>query len=476
MKKTLIALAVAGLSFNAAAVDLNTGVGVAQFASEIKVDANSGTILGTHTTGVALNANSKLGFSITNGNKRYIRYDVTGGSFTGVKVADFKLLGGTPVAVADTDSSFVISQTATDGSFVIIEVVAKKDIPADADMTFITDGRVQVKNKNGVAISYRLFETALDAVANDPAKALSKANTQLLTFSPAIQAKVENKGSVDKIDVTQSSTKFITPSKANAEETILGGVSITADDKVFLVDGVTKASTAAILGASKLVLNGDFSAGKLDINNKLELGTIVMNKAAVNPVLPVTATKVEGALAELPVTAAGIATSVSKITYTVSGKAAIAPQSVTATFVPTTTANYEMSNIVIGEIGVLNKNGSTQEANLVLAPDTSYTNLVRISNTSNIAGKFFVTVIADDGKSVSFPLSAVAGQPAELAAGASTQQMKVADIYAAAEAKGLVLTGDKKLRLKVEGEVGSLSLQNYTVSKDGNALNTMNQF
>ncbi len=54
--------------------------------------------------------------------------------------------------------------------------------------------------------------------------------------------------------------------------------------------------------------------------------------------------------------------------------------------------------------------------------------------------------------------------------------MKVADIYAAAQAKGLALTGDKKLRLKVEGEVGSLSLQNYTVSKDGNALNTMNAF
>ena len=130
----------------------------------------------------------------------------------------------------------------------------------------------------------------------------------------------------------------------------------------------------------------------------------------------------------------------------------------------------------LGEIGVLNKNGSTKEANLVLAPDTSYTNLVRISNTSNIAGKFFVTAYSDDGKSVSFPLSDVAGQPATLDAGASTKQMKVADIYAAAEAKGLALTGDKKLRLKVEGEVASLSLQNYTVSKDGNALNTMNAF
>lgn len=465
MKKTLIALAVAGLSFNAAAVNLDTGADSAKFASEIKMLAD-GVRLGTDVASVSLNVTNKLGFSISNANKRYVRYDLTGATF-----AD----GANAVAPADfvmTNATFVISQVGADKSFVIVEVNAGADIPADAALTFKADGRIVVKNKSGVGVSYRLFETALDAVANDPAKTLAKANGQLLTFSPAILTKVENKGSLDKIDVTESSMKFVTPGKTKVEETILGGVSIAADTAVYLADGKNKATTAAILDASKLVINGDFSAGKLDVNNKLELGTIVLDKAGA----AVEATKVEGALAELPVTSAGIAAAASNITYTVSGKAAIAPQSVTATFVPTTTANYEMSNIVIGEIGVLSKNGSTQEANLVLAPDTSYTNLVRISNTSNIAGKFFVTVIADDGKSVSFPLSDVAGQPASLEAGASTKQMKVADIYAAAEAKGLALTGDKKLRLKVEGEVGSLSLQNYTVSKDGNALNTMNAF
>lgn len=465
MKKTLIALAVAGLSFNAAAVNLDTGADSAKFASEIKMLAD-GVRLGTDVASVSLNVTNKLGFSISNANKRYVRYDLTGATF-----AD----GANAVAPADfvmTNATFVISQVGADKSFVIVEVNAGADIPADAALTFKADGRIVVKNKSGVGVSYRLFETALDAVANDPAKTLAKANGQLLTFSPAILTKVENKGSLDKIDVTESSMKFVTPGKTKVEETILGGVSIAADTAVYLADGKNKATTAAILDASKLVINGDFSAGKLDVNNKLELGTIVLDKAGA----AVQATKVEGALAELPVTSAGIAAAASNITYTVSGKAAIAPQSVTATFVPTTTANYEMSNIVIGEIGVLSKNGSTQEANLVLAPDTSYTNLVRISNTSNIAGKFFVTVIADDGKSVSFPLSDVAGQPASLEAGASTKQMKVADIYAAAEAKGLALTGDKKLRLKVEGEVGSLSLQNYTVSKDGNALNTMNAF
>ncbi|MGL6536034.1 hypothetical protein ACSZNU_02885 [Aeromonas hydrophila] len=457
MKKTLIALAVAGLSFNAAAVNLNTGVGTAKFASEIKVDTTAGTTLGT-AAGTVINAVNELGFSISNANKRYIRYDLTGATFSGVLPADFVLADGT----------FVISQVGANKDFIIVEVNAAADIPANASLTFKTDGRLVVKGKAGVTISYRLFETALDAVANDPAKTLAKADGQLLTFSPAIVAKVEKKGSADKIDVTESSMKFVTDAGVKTTDTVLGQVSITADINTRLANGTAVAATSDILDASKLVVNGDFSAGAVDVDNKLVLGTIKLDVA--------NATKVEATKAELAVAAGGIAAVTGNISYFVGGKAPIAPQSVTATFVPTVKAGFELADVNLGEIGVLNKNGSTKEANLVLAPDTSYTNLVRISNTSNIAGKFFVTAYSDDGKSVSFPLSDVAGQPATLDAGASTKQMKVADIYAAAQAKGLALTGDKKLRLKVEGEVASLSLQNYTVSKDGNALNTMNAF
>ena len=462
MKKTLIALAIAGLSFNAAAVNLVNGSDVAKFASEIKIDTVDGTVLGTSGAGAStsLNVSSALGFAMSNANKRYIRYDLTGATFENVVAGDFTM----------TNATFVVSQVGPNKDFVIIEVNAGADIPAATTVLFKADKRIMVKSKTGAAISYRLFETALDAVANDVTKTLAKANGQLLTFTPAIVAKVEKKGSVDKIDVTESSMKFVKPDDDKVTSTILSNISITAADAL-LVDGKTPATVDLILKDSKLVLNGDFSAGAVDNDNKLKVGTIMLDAA--------NATKVEAAKAELTIPEAGIAVVNpldGAIKYTVSGKAAITPQSVTATFVPTLETGYELADINLGEIGVLNKNGSTQEANLVLAPDTSYTNLVRISNTSNIAGKFFVTVFADDGKSVSFPLSAVAGQPAELAAGASTQQMKVADIYAAAEAKGLALTGDKKLRLKVEGEVASLSLQNYTVSKDGNALNTMNAF
>ena len=465
MKKTLIALAIAGVSFNAAAVNLDDGTNVAKFASEIKVNGTDGTLLGTVTANDALMVSNKLGFSITKANKRYIRYDVTGGTFEGVVAGDDGDFGM-------TSASFVVSQVGAKHEYVIVEVNAGADIPATAVVKFDADNRVQVKNKSGVTISYGLFETALDAVANTQNKTLSSASGQLLSFAPAILAKVEKKGSVDKVDVTEGSKKFVTPVGVKNTSTMLGQVSVTADTNVRLTNGATVTATSDILTGSKLIVEGPFSAGKLK-DGKLELGTVLLNSAD--------AAKVEAGKAELSVAAGGISATApaGNISYVVDGKVAItAPVSYTATFSPKVSdeTKFELADISLGEIGTLVKNGATQEANLVLAPDTAYTNLVRISNTSSAAGKFFITVIADDGKNVSFPLSDVAGQPATLDANASTKQMKVADIYAAAAAKGLTVTGEKKLRLKVEGEVASLSLQNYTLSKDGNALNTMNAF
>ena len=472
MKKTLIALAIAGVSFNAAAVNLDTDADVAKFASEIKVDGSAGTPLGTVTGNDALKVSNKLGFAITNTNKRYIRYDVVGGTLFNVAKGDFKFesfwTNAQPPVEDPVTATFAISQVGPKNEFVIVEVNATEDIPANAVVMFDADNRVKVTSKSGVTISYRLFETALDAVANDPSKALHKENGQLLSFAPAILAKVAKKGATDKVDVKEASKKFISANGNTLTATTLGEVSVIADTSVRLATGTNVTATNNILSGGKLIVNGSFSAGAVT-DGKLGLDTVKLNN--------VNAAKVEAGKAELTVADTGIPANNGKVDYAVAGKTAIdAPVTYTATFVPTVKDGFELGDIPLNVIGELVKNGDSKEANLVLAPDTSYNNLVRISNTSSAAGKFFITVTADDGTSKTFPLSAVAGQPAELAAGASTKQMKVADIYAAAAAEGLTVTGEKKLRLKVEGEVSSLSLQNYTISKDGNALSTMNAF
>lgn len=48
--------------------------------------------------------------------------------------------------------------------------------------------------------------------------------------------------------------------------------------------------------------------------------------------------------------------------------------------------------------------------------------------------------------------------------------MKIADIYAAANAEGLEVSGQGKLRLEVSGTVNKMDIQSYILSKDGNVI------
>ncbi|TNJ03321.1 hypothetical protein CF117_12785 [Aeromonas veronii] len=458
MKKTLIALAVAGLSFNAAAVDLSDAASVpASYASEITLPA----VL-TDSVAKDLDVTFKLGFSATAGVKRYVRVDLTNAVFeTAVAKADLDLTAPVPADLDPTTNSVSVGGAKGD-SYVVIEISPLKNLANDTKLTLAL---ADINAKGGDAtVQYRLYETGVDAAAGS-ANTLASKSGKLFGFKSGVTAKVTTKGADNKIDVTQES-KFFNGAAADAAANI-GAISVAATAAVLAKDG-TAVTLAKLIDTAKLEVAGDFSAGLKDADGKLVAGATEFAGIAGAD------TTIAASKAEFKFNPA--ADYAGALTFTVDGKTAIEAQDMTVKFVPVAKSGYTVSAVDMGVIGSLTKNGSSAIANLVLAPDTSYTNLVRISNTSGIAGKFFITAIADDGKNVTFALSDVAGQPASLAAGASTQQMKVADIYAAAQAKGLALTGDKKLRLKVEGEVGSLSLQNYTVSKDGNALNTMNAF
>lgn len=458
MKKTLIALAIAGLSFNAAAVvDFDAASpAVPKFASEIKFDATDGTTL--TNAGNILDVKSKVGFSISQNNQRYVRFDITG--------AEFGANGA--IALAGASGNFVSTVSSSGKTFVIFEIKDPDQATlADAVLTYPLN--IKVKAGSTVNLTYKLFETAVAAVNNDPAQALYTKSGAVATFTPALLAKKVDT-TPTKIDVTLESKKFVGGVLTNT----VGKVAIGAATDVLWTDGAQAEMADLVAAGSKVEITADLSAGKKQAADatKVDVTALKLNNVAATAIDATKATfDLVAALGDVndPVTTVDLA-------FEADGKTAMNETTYAAKYLVTAPATATTGDVTIGNLSTVTKNGSTKEANLVLAPDTSYTNLVRISNTSTIAGKFFITVIADDGKSVTFPLSDVAGQPAALDAGASTKQMKVADIYAAAEAKGLALTGDKKLRLKVEGEVGSLSLQNYTVSKDGNALNTMNAF
>ncbi|MFM5569598.1 hypothetical protein ACET8Q_02985 [Aeromonas veronii] len=426
MKKTLIALAVAGLSFNAMAINLDADTDTTQkFARELKI-ASTGSEL------QKVEVKSAVGFSLST--DAYVRLNFTGDVTASAVVATSSDGAATPTVktwtVADSGKGYVILKNDGTG-------VAATDV---LTVTFTA----KVADKNDVSVDYKLYETAGNAVGQT-GSLKAKAGT-LLKFASALKFDVKAASDLKKIDVTKGATSFV-------------GVPVTETNLVSL--GVT--TDAAVLGANGLPVADLVVGGKWKVDGPFVIGTKVnavdITKDNVGKQIEVAAGTVkyvnddEKVMSEGAINAEWVAD--------------------TATLSAFTFDTYKFDTVA-----KLVKNGDKAEVNLALNPNGAYSQYVRISNKSNMAGAVFVTVIADDGKSVNFPLSAIAGQPASLEAGASTVQMTLKDIYAAAEAKGLTLTGDKKIRLLVDAQVteDGLSVQSYTLSKDGNSFATMEAF
>ncbi|ENY72788.1 hypothetical protein G114_05995 [Aeromonas diversa CDC 2478-85] len=462
MKKTLIALAVAGLSFNAAAVvDFDAATPTAlKFASEIKFDTTAGTLLVNDAN--AMDITAKVGFSISANNQRYVRFDVTGAEFDVANIA-----AGDLTAVSGT---FTKTVSSTGKTFVIFEI---KDtaaaIGANDVLTFAP--RILAKAGNTVNVTYKLFETAVAAVANDPAQALANKNANVVTFTPALAAKFVATTPA-KIDVSAESKKF----EAGAVTNTVGKVAIGMTGARW-TDGQAAAMADLVAAGSKVEVTADLSAAKKQAADATKVDVSALKLNGTNATTIDTAKATFDLVAAVGDVTTDPATTVDLV-LEVDGKTAINETSFVGKYLVKAAANSTATDLPIGTLSELKKNGASAELNIALKPAGAYKNFVRISNKSGMKGDFFVTVIADDGKSATFPLSAVANQPAALEAGASTTQMLVDDVFAAAAAKGLTLAGEGKLRLKVEGQVPAnmISLQSYTVSKDGNTFATMNSF
>lgn len=388
----------------------------------------------------------QAGFALPAG---FVRFDLTNGA----KFKDVPALGG----VAGTVASGGAGQ-----SFVIFNFTAP--VTPTTALTLTSNNGITVVNKNAVGISYGIYETAGAAVAQTGNLKTTKNAGTLLSFAPALVVTATPGPSTLKIDAIGSESKKFanaTPGAAAVLATPLTTLSMAlptvtaANPMPLLKTGVAVAAPTDIASTAAWTVKGNFSA----------VATTGLTAAA-------------GGLATIAadkqsVTFAANAAAPGLVTYTVTGTSDIAEAGVTATFTPTAaSADYEVAPVTIANAGKLEKNGKTESVNLALKPGGAYSNFVRISNTDTIPGAFFIKVINDAGQSASFALSDVAGQPATLAAGASTTQLSIQSIFDAAAAKGLALSGEGKLRLEVTGQTNGLSVQSYTVAKDGNSFAT----
>jgi hypothetical protein len=171
MKKFLLSATAAAIltgwaGMAAANVNLDTGVGLSTYASELIT--NNVTSL----NGAALDVDHRLGFGVSNGQTRYLRYTLTNGVFaTPVSIPDLTFPGDVTVAQGGGAGQ----------NFVIFQITAIGDLLETQAVTFLLGGGVgvTVTNKSsGVSMNYQLYETAADAAAGGAAGLLySRSNT-----------------------------------------------------------------------------------------------------------------------------------------------------------------------------------------------------------------------------------------------------------------------------------------------------------
>ncbi len=468
MKKTLLALAVAALSANAFAADIDytaAAPGVNTVATELSLPAQN--LLTTDD-----NLTWDLGFSLTTATQRYVKITLTGGA-TFTTAPDLQVAG----------DYGVVAQGGTGANFVIFEVTpaANRD---QTDDVVLTLKNLTLAGKTNVGVSYQLFETAVDAV-NGTNALVSRAAAPYLNFASGLATRVEGFDTQRVIDVAADPASTAFSGAVSATTAKIGAVAIHVVPNLVTYDTDDALTLADLVAAgTQLVVNGDFSAGLKDGNGVLQTGTVTLDSDADAATAAVAANSITATSATFVLNAAALGDTAAPvyadIFYTVNGNDVIVPSSYSATYDVTAAGNTTTADVNLGKVGELAKTGSSVDVELALTPaEGAFQNFVRITNLTSLAGNVYLTVFNDAGRSVSFPLSAVSGQNAGLEANGSTSLIDIKAIYAAAQAADATFAlanGRDKLRLVIDGEFGDnnrgIEAQAISLSKDGQSFST----
>lgn len=527
MKKVLLSTAIAaamGVSgFAQAAVDLREDAAdrdVNVYAAELTIGQGGLNI----ASGMdELDVLAQLGFGVAPEQRRFIRLDLSGASVS-FSVApdvivsqqlvdengDLLFQDAALTMPATVDITATASQGGVNENFYIVEFTAPVagDVTVDATALFVSDGmggsqagqgtavenagglaqnasvliddpELNVESAESVSISYKLYETAVDAANNAEANELASASGLLAGFENALVVAAGPVNTVKRIDVTKESVLF--DSNMNDDVSDFGELVLSLADgdpetggiQLFVRnaagDIITQLDELIDPANTTAVVSGDFSSAVSLANNGAQIAIADLLNDDGDAVFEVAGADL--AADSKPYT----------FEYLTDGETAIPEAQFQLTANLDSVAGFTLPESV-GPINLnqFEKNGSTTVENMTLDPNGAFRNFVRISNTSGVEGRVFVTIINDDGESESFRLSDVSvgadTQPATLAAQASTRLIPMSAFVAAAQAQNsafdVVNAQRNKFRLVIDGEFPTISSDNVTLATDNTTFST----
>lgn len=470
MNKKLLSLAVAAgvASSGAQAVDLTLASPVPDYiASEFTV-ASTGTTINAGTTALV-----DAGFSVDDSNKRYLRFDISGGAWV-------EQLAAVALAVNDSSGAGGAVETysaggATTDSYVIFGVLAStgNNVVASDDVVFTPTNGIVVTDQAGVSITYQMFETAAAAVANS-GSALASDTGAIISFTAGNTTSADTV-SPSAIDVTVSTGTGAVFVGGNAN--IIGQVN-TVDSALAPTDDTgTAANTANMEASSTLTVTGDFTFAQ-DLTAGAPDGTYSVANVFLDDGNPNCDSSDQAATAVNDTTATFNTSAFEAGTFAVcvnaNGVSLIAEQTFTGSYTSVAATGYGAETTAL-TLGTLAKNGASASQSLVLTPGGAFSNYLRVTNTSNISGNVTFSLTNDAGTSVSgVTLGSISGQSSTTLAGqSSTGLININDLYAAAQAADSTFAHNSgKLRVTVNANFSSVEMQNITLATDNTSFST----
>ncbi len=420
-----------------ATVDLNANTGAVAFASELTYnDATPliGTAAQTDMTGL-------LGFGVSSGATRYIRISYGNAVLDGAAGA---------LLVAAADGGTIVQGGAAGDNYVIYQFTAaanRSNTDAFA-IAYSAAGLRVTSNDSPVTVTYRLHETAVDAV--NGTNALSEKTANLATFTKGLKYTVTTNSATA---IVADAFKKFTGSVLVAR---LGTVDYGVNATVYKHDGTLVTLADLVAATTNIVVTGDFGAA-----GGVTLDTSTAGTCAATAVTGTLDTGKTTATITVNTTAYN-----GDICYTVTGTTSIPAQTVNQALDLTAAAGSSAADTVAAKLGdILHDGAETWALNITSPDNASDLTFIRISNTSSTAhGVVTGTLIAQNGSvlgSGTLVADLLAGQTAVFSA---------ADI---GSAMGFLTTWTGRAKLHIIAEIPATALRVQNLIRTNNTLTNM---
>lgn len=359
LKASVVAMAAVLPGLASAAISMSDSIADARtYASEL---VTNGTTVISDTN---LNALVNVGFGVSNGQTRFIRFDLSNGKFGGTVAGSHVDAGVSTAGTSYTPAVAVSAGGSTSDTYVIFQVTADANYASSDVFSFGlgTAGGVKVTDKaSSVSLTYGLFETGVAAVNNTTSDRLATATETIASFGTGLKFALTTGTQTASVSTLY---KSFTGSSANGPVEI-GEVNYTTNANVYVANG-SAVALSDLVSTANVVVAGDFTAA----------GSVHLTTGGTCSATTTVAGTLNSAKTQATLAVDATAQTTGAICYTVTGTTVLPVQTVTAALDVTSGAGADVS---AGTLGTIAHDGTVLKAPY-MAGASGQTTFVQLAN------------------------------------------------------------------------------------------------